>query len=303
MHSLKSDACLFSFGPDLKPAISVEKGSVVRIETKDCFSNQITSEKQLVTEIDFSKVNPATGPIYVEGAKRGDALKVKILDVEISDRGVIVIVPGAGVLGDLVKEPKTRVCEIKDGFVTFGGLKIKCRPMIGVIGVASDEEVPCGTPGRHGGNLDTKVIGKGATVFFPVFRDGALFGLGDLHAVIGDGEVCVASCEVSGEVTVELDVVEGKAPRWPVVETDDAFYILVSDEDVSKAFREATELAVRVLQHSNSLSWEDAYMLASMVVDVEVSQLVNPRKTVRVRIPKEYASTSKLLEAIKWDGR
>lgn len=303
MHVLGSDTCFFAFGPELKPAISVEKESIVQIETKDCFSNQITSEKQLVTEIDFSKVNPATGPIYVKGVKRGDAVEVRILDIKISDRGIIVVVPGAGVLGDLVKEPKTKVCEIKDGFITYNGLKIKCKPMIGVIGVASDEEAPCGTPGRHGGNLDTKVIGKGATVYFPVFRDGALFGLGDLHAVMGDGEVCVASCEVSGEVTVKLDVVEGKAPQWPVVETDDAFYILVSDEDVSRAFREATEIAVKVLQQSNSLSWEDAYMLASMVVDVEVSQLVNPKKTVRVRIPKEYTSILKLLEAIKWERK
>lgn len=301
MHSLKSDVCLFSFGPNLKPAIHVEKGSIVRLETMDCFSNQISSETQLVTEIDFSKVNPATGPIYVEGAKRGDALKVKILDVKISERGIIVVVPEAGVLGDFVKEPKTKICEIQDGFVVFDGIKIKCKPMIGVIGVASDEDIPCGIPGRHGGNLDTKVIGEGATVYFPVFRDGALFGLGDLHAIIGDGEICVASCEVIGEVTVKLDVIERMAPKWPVVETDNDFYILVSDEDINRAFKEAVELAVKVLQNSNSLTWEDAYMLASMVIDVEVSQLVNPRKTVRVRIPKEFVSTSKLLEAIKWD--
>lgn len=303
IFSVGTESCVFSFGPDLKAVASVGRKSIVRIKTMDCFSNQITSEAQLVTDIDFSRVNPATGPVYVEGAKRGDALKVKIVDIEIENRGITVIVPGAGVLGDIVKAPKTKICEIKDGYVLFNGMKIKVKPHVGVIGVAADEDVPCGTPGRHGGNLDTKIIGKGAIVYLPVFKDGGLFGLGDLHAVMGDGEVCVAGCEVAGEVTVELDVIENLAPLWPVVETDDAFYIIVSDENVDKAFKEAVELAVKVLQQSNSISWEDAYMLSSLVVNVEVSQLVDPKKTVRVRIPKEYTSTYKLLNAIKWDER
>lgn len=292
----------FSFGPSLKPAAYVDGKSIVKLETLDALSNQITSETQLVTGIDFSKVNPATGPVYVNGAKRGDALKVKVLDIEVNDRGVIVTVPGEGVLGDMVKEPKTRLCTIRDGYVYFGNTRIKASPMIGVIGVAAEDETPTGTPYRHGGNLDTKLIGKGATVYLPVFREGGLFGLGDLHAVMGDGEVCVAACEVGGEVTVELDVLDGLAPLWPVVETSDNFYILVSSEKLDEALREATSLAVRALEYSNSLSWDDAYMLASMVVDVEISQLVDPKKTVRVKIPKEYISAIKLLESIKWGG-
>ena len=296
---VSSNNVFYSFSPEVVPAIIVDAGSIVEVETLDCFSNQIVSENQLVTEIDFSKVNPATGPIYVKNAKRGDALKVKVLDIKVNDRGVIVSIPRAGVLGDKVSRAKTKFCYIKDGYVYFNNIKIKAKPMIGVIGVAPDKPAPTGTPGRHGGNLDTKLITIGSTIYLPVYREGGLLGIGDLHAVIGDGEICVAACEVSGRVLIEVDIVKDLAPKWPIVETDEAYYILVSREDLWEAFSEATDLAVKALAHSNSLEWEDAYMLASMVVDIQVSQLVNPLKTVRARIPKDYISLEKLLEAVK----
>ncbi len=291
---------IYHFGPDLVPAAFVNRGDVVKLRTKDAFSNQIKKEGDLLTEIDFSKVNPATGPVYVKGAKKGDVLRIKILDIEINDWGVVSITPNGGVLGKMVEKPKTRICKLKDGYIIFNNkLRIKSNPMIGVIGVASEERVSCGVPGRHGGNMDTNLIGKGATLYLPVFQEGGLFALGDLHAVMADGEVCVTGCEIRGEVTVEVDTLPSLAPQWPVVETQDAFYIIVSHENISSAIEEAVELGVRALQHSNDISWEDAYMLGSLIMDVEISQLVDPRKTVRVRIPKEYASITNILEAIK----
>ncbi|MHA1615709.1 MAG: acetamidase/formamidase family protein [Candidatus Njordarchaeales archaeon] len=297
---------VYHFGPDIEPVSRAKPGDIIHFETLDCFSNQIISESQLVTDIDFSKVNPATGPVYIEGVERGDVLAVKILDIETRDWGVIVTAPGYGVLGDKVKEARTRICRIRDGFVYFTGkgtayfvgMKLPYRPMIGVIGVAYDEKVPCGVPGRHGGNMDTKLITKGATVYLPVFKEGGLLGIGDLHAVMGDGEVCVAGCEVSGKVLVTTNVIKGKSIPWPIVETDDAFYLIVSYEDINRALYEATDLAVKVLQHSLAVDWDEAYMLASMVVDIQISQLVDPAKTVRARIPKEYTTLEKILEAL-----
>jgi len=293
------DSYVNSFGPSMKPVIKVKSGSVVTLHTLDCFSNQIKDESTLVTEIDFSKINPATGPIFVENSKRGDALKVRILDIEVADRGVVAVIPGGGVLGSMVKKPVTRICTIKDGYAMLNGVKIKCIPMIGVIGVAGDEDVSCGVPGRHGGNMDTNLIRKGAILYLPVFRDGALFAVGDLHAVMSDGEVCVTGCEVSGKVTLELDVIKNLAPSWPVLEFGENYYLLVSHEDINKAFREGIKLAVKILEHSLGISWEDAYMLASLVVDLEISQVVDPKKTVRIKIPKKYVKIEQLLEAIR----
>ena len=213
MLELGSEKHFFSFGPALKPAYKVPRNEDIAIHTLDCFSNQLGSENQLVTDIDFSRVNPATGPIYIEGARPGDALKVSIKAIELEDTGVIVTVPGFGVLGNRVSKARTRLCRISDDGVEFLGLKLPFSKMIGVIGVASPEETPTGTPGRHGGNMDSRVITEGSILYLPVFFEGALFGLGDLHAVMGDGEVCVAACETKGRVIVEKKEAKQKILR------------------------------------------------------------------------------------------
>ncbi len=93
---------IYHFGPDLVPAAFVNRGDVLKLRTKDAFSNQIKKEGDLLTEIDFSKVNPTTGPVYVKGAKRGDALRIKILDIKVNDWGVVSITPNGGVLSKMV---------------------------------------------------------------------------------------------------------------------------------------------------------------------------------------------------------
>jgi amidase len=287
----------FAFDPSISPAATVDSGDTVVFHTKDCFSNQLLSEEQLVTTIDFSRVNPATGPVYVRGAEPGDSLLVDILSIETADRGFIVTAPGAGALGDLVKQAKTRACYVRGGNVEFRGLTLKANKMIGVIGVATSERTPTGTPGRHGGNLDTKLITEGARVILPVEFTGALLGIGDLHAAMGDGEICVAACEVPGKVEAKVGVAKGLRVPWPVVETADAFYILVSHEDLSQAVKEASMVAVQVLEKGLGLEWHDAYMLASLAVDLQISQVVDQRKTVRARIPKSLVSWERLTKA------
>jgi len=170
--------------------------------------------------------------------------------------------------------------------VLFGELRLPARPMIGVIGVAPDEEgYPTGTAHRHGGNMDTKEIVAGSTVYLPVAQPGALLALGDVHAVQGDGEVCVSACEVAARVTVEIDLVQGRRADWPLVELGEAVYVLVSLPTIEAALEEATRQAVRLIRAARHLSHEDGYMLASLAADVGVSQLVDPNKTAKVRIP------------------
>ncbi len=288
------DKHVYSFGPNMKPAAKAKPGDVVIFETIDALGGQIQSEKDTIAQIDFSRVNPATGPLYVEGAERNKVLAVKILDIKVEEKGVIVTAPNAGVLGNIVKAPKTRICRIKHDIVHFGNIKIPAKPMIGVIGVAYDEEVPTGTPGKHGGNMDTNLIAKGTTLYLPIFRKGGLLAIGDLHAVMADGEVCVSACEVSGSVKVEVDVLDGKL-EWPLLETADAYYLIVSKEDINDAIQEGVKLGVEALAKANKLEWDEAYMLASLVMDVQISQIVDPAKTIRVRIPKEYVSLEAFL--------
>lgn len=292
----------YAFSPDLEPVARVKPGTILEIETRDCFSNQLISEEQLVTQIDWSAVNPATGPVYVEGVEPGDALVVKILKIDVSSEGFLVTLPGAGALPDLVKEVKVRKCYVMGDKVVFRGSVINARKMVGVVGVATREKTPTGVPGRHGGNLDTKYVTEGSTIYLPVEAEGALFGLGDLHAAMGDGEVCVTGCEVSGRVLVVLDVIKKSAPKWPVLEYGEWVFVLVSNENLEKAVREAVQVSVEAISHATGVSWHEAYMLASMATDLEISQVVDPRKTLRVKIPKTIVDVTKLLESLRSDA-
>lgn len=159
--------------------------------------------------------------------------------------------------------------------------------MIGVIGTAPETaDIPCGTPGRHGGNMDTKLIRKGNTLYLPVFIEGAKLAMGDLHAVMGDGEVSICGLEVPGVVTVTVDVIKGKQEEWPVLETADAWYVLASGKDLDEAADFAMTGMLKFLQDRLPLGKNDIISLLSITGNLEISQIVDPLKTVRMSIPK-----------------
>lgn len=296
--SIGRDRVFYTFAPELEPVAHVKPGDLVFFETQDALGGQVRSEEDTIEKIDFTRVNPATGPLYVEGAEPGDAVVVEVLSIETSSQGFVVTAPGAGVLGEYVKASRTRSCRVVDDYVEVLGFRIPAWKMIGVVGVASPERPSTGVPGRHGGNLDTKYITVGAKVYLPVFYEGGLLGVGDLHAVMGHGEVCVAACEVSGSVLVRVGVVKGYAPRWPLVEYGDSTYILTSAVNIEEAIVEAAREATNVLSRALGLDWVDSYILASLGVDIGVSQLVDPKKTAWARIPKNLVSTKDVLRAL-----
>jgi len=276
------------FGPDMKAAANATSGEVISFETNDCWHGQICSELQEIESVDFTSLNPATGPVSISGAMPGDVLSVKILSIRTASTGVVNIIPGAGVLGHKVKKSATKLLPINGGFVQFGALSLKSKPMIGVIGVATairDGLITTGTPGRHGGNMDTKDICEGATLYLPVSQDGAMLAIGDIHAVMADGEVCVTGCEAEAEVQVQVDVIKGKHISWPVIRNEEAFMIIASAPSLDKAVELAADSAVSFLSNACGISWDEAYMLASLAVDMRISQCVDPLKTVRAVIP------------------
>lgn len=143
---------VYNFSAENKAVKKVETGEILVFKTLDCFSNQISSENQLMTSLDFNRVNPATGPVYVNGAKEGDVLVVDLLDIEIEDKGYIATLPGTG---PLFEEDglRTKEIPIKDGYIIFNDVKLPIKPMVGVMGVApKTEEIACGFPGgwQHG---------------------------------------------------------------------------------------------------------------------------------------------------------
>lgn len=288
MIELDDAKTLFSFDKDLEPVLKVPSGETVRIRTKDCFGNQLQGPEDQLSEIDWEAINPATGPIYVEGAVAGGALKVHIDNIELDAQTSSCTGKDEGVCGDRFSDWATHFCKVEDGKVVWDErLSIPLAPMIGVIGVAPEgEPVNCGTPGKHGGNMDNTAIAAGATLYFPVAVDGALFGCGDMHAVMGDGEVSVSGAEVAGYATVTLTALPELSVPNPLIENETHFGIIVSAESLDMASELAVQQMVDLLASRTNESEADLVMLLSLVADVRVCQMVDPEKTVRFMVPK-----------------
>ena len=288
MIELDDAKTLFSFDKDLEPVLKVPSGETVRIRTKDCFGNQLQGPEDQLSEIDWEAINPATGPIYVEGAVAGGTLKVHIDNIELDAQTSSCTGKDEGVCGDRFSDWATHFCKVEDGKVVWDErLSIPLAPMIGVIGVAPEgEPVNCGTPGKHGGNMDNTAIAAGAMLYFPVAVDGALFGCGDMHAVMGDGEVSVSGAEVAGYATVTLTALPELSIPNPLIENNTHFGIIVSAESLDKASELAVQQMVDLLASRTNESEADLVMLLSLVADVRVCQMVDPEKTVRFMVPK-----------------
>lgn len=278
---------IYDFNKTHKPIKTVASGTTIEIETYDCFQNQIQSDETVVSEINWDQINPATGPIFVEGANPGDVLKVKIEKLEIGAQGVMVVGPRLGVMGHRMTEMEAKIIPIRNGKAIFNKIEIPLNPMIGVIGVAPEKDgINCGTPGSHGGNMDNKMVTEGATLYFPVFTEGALFGLGDFHAAMGDGEISVSGIEVPGKATITLEVLKGVKLKHPMLENDEAVTQIVSAETLDQACKLATEEMVDRVAEKTGMSLSEATMLLSTAGQVEVCQIVDPLMTARFVVPK-----------------
>lgn len=288
MKTLSTNDVIYNFSQLHEPVMHVKAGETVAIETYDCFKNQIQSEEQEVAAIDWEAINPATGPIFIEGAEFGDLLKVTIEDLKIGEQGVMVTGPDLGVMGHRLEKMESKIIPIKDGQAVFNDqVRLPLNPMIGVIGVAPDgKPVPCGTPGAHGGNMDTKLITKGAVLYFPVFAEGALFALGDFHAAMGDGEVSVSGIEVPGRATVTFDLIKGVHPNYPILQNEEGLALLVSAMTLDEAVKIAVEETIDLLLPYTELSVSEMTMLMSAAGETQISQVVDPLVTVRFFVPQ-----------------
>jgi len=189
-----------------------------------------------------------------------------------------------------------RVVEINRGYINFGSeIRVKMNPMIGTIGVAPETgEIPTSSLGRHGGNMDVKDMVEGTRLLLPIFVRGALFAAGDIHAVQADGEICVSAVEVPGQILLSFDVLKGRTISWPILETQDCYFFLTCGDSLDEAAATAAEVAVKTLMRAYNWPFEKAYMLASLVVDLRINQVVDPKKGVRAAVSKNLVSIESL---------
>jgi amidase len=277
MLRIPRDRLTYEFSPEIPPVARIAPGAELVVETHDTSTGRIHRPEDVPAFVrvrDPRKVNPAAGPIYVEGAAPGDALVVEILGIRLQPQGFVRVLAGAGVLREGI-EPLGVVMVRGDGDdLVFGErLRFPARPMVGVIGTAPAGGVMyTAQPGPHGGNLDVGAIGVGARVHLPVRVPGALLAIGDVHAAMGDGEVCGTGVEIAAEVTVRVELEPGAAPDWPWLETADAWITTGSGPTLDDAVGVAVEELCRLLMARFGLSRTEAFLLVSARGDVRVGQ-------------------------------
>ena len=289
MRVIPKDKVIFSFNAEHPCQYTVQDGETFWVETDDCYSGQITDASVKRPDIDISIMDCSVGPIAVQGAQPGDTLCVEILAIEFGPQGVMVTSKGLGVLGDRITEPDTKVIPIRDGSAHFSDtIRLPLTPMVGVCGVAPKPglDVHCAVPGDHGSNLDTKMIKVGSRVYLPVAVPGAGLAVGDLHACMGDGELSGTGIETPGRICIKTTVYRDRPVERPVIETADALYFVASAETLEESIRLAVSDTAAFLEKKLGLDFPDAYRLLSATCDIQISQVVNDWKTVRVRCPK-----------------
>lgn len=271
------------------PCERIISGEIVVFETFDCFTNQFLPPEATFENVIRKPGNPATGPLYVEGAEAGDMLKIDILDIEMGPVGIVMLGPGSGSEKEEFPQKVLKRVPVKGGIAFYNDkVKIPVEPMIGVIGVApTGEGVSTITPMDHGGNMDCTQIKKGVSLYLPVFVKGALLSMGDFHGIMGDGEVEDCGLEIEGRATVRVSVVRNKnCVPYPMIETKDKLMTIASKESVEDAWKAATRQMYEFMKEKIGMNYEDAGMLLTMTGDLAICQTVNPMKTVRMELPR-----------------
>jgi amidase len=291
MTTIGRDEHVWSFDAQREPVVSVESGALIEMETWDCFTGQVQNEDDTLEKIDLSRVNSATGPIGVRGAEPGDSLSVTLIDIRPGPQGAAMCIPSWGQLIHRVHSPTTRIFKVADGVVKMNErVSFPARPMFGVIGVSPE------FAGRHGGNMDDRINGIGATIHLPVFQSGAQLAIGDMHATMGDGEICGTGVEIGGTALIRVDVIKNKCGAWPITETADAFYThATSPDNIDDALQMACEEASKLLVDEWGFSPEDAFMFLSVAGDLGIAAYIHPSPgsiIARMRVPKLASNPS-----------
>jgi acetamidase/formamidase len=291
-HYFPTDRVHYTWDVDNEPVLTVASGDTVVVQTGDACDNQIRpdSTAEAIASLDWDRVYPLAGPIAVEGAQPGHTVAIEILDLHTQGWGWAAILPGFGLLPDDFAEPYLKIFDLTDGEFTYlrDDIAIPIAPFFGTMGVcpagASNQSVM--PPGTFGGNIDTRQLVRGTTLYLPVQVEGALFSCGDGHAAQGDGEVCVTAIEAPMYGALRFTVQEDRSipspqyrtapgPLTPHVDAGGFYGTTGVGPDLYVAAQEAVRSMLVYLGEAHDLSREDAYVLSSLCVDLKISEIVD----------------------------
>jgi acetamidase/formamidase len=290
LHRLGKEKFHYLWNNEHKPAIAIRPGETVTFEVNEVSSWQLSpsSKTEDLQRLDWGKLYPLSGPVYVEGAAPGDALSVLVEKVEPADWGWTTISPPLGLLPEF-QEAFLWIWSGLAGKTSArfkAGISVPLAPFCGVMGVAPREKgaFEVMPPGRHGGNMDVRHLVAGARLLLPVWVPGALFSVGDMHAAQGDGEVCVSAIECPGEVTLKFDLIPNSgiaSPRYytsPLSQPPERGGYFVTTgiaPDLMEAARQATRDMIDHLAKHLGLTREEAYVLCSVAGDLRIHEVVD----------------------------
>jgi acetamidase/formamidase len=293
-HVLDRRKVHYKWDNSLEPAIEVESGDVVHFQTEEVTDGQVRPgmPASALGSLDFNRLYPLAGPVYVQGAEPGDVLEVEILSLKTLDWGWAGILPGLGLLPEDFPDPYIRYFDLTNGSTTAlrNDILIPIEPFCGTMGVAPDDDgmhavLP---PTKGGGNIDTRHLTAGTKLYLPVLVPGALFSAGDCHAAQGDGEVCVTGIECPMEFSLRFSVKKGGGLKpWnyrfvtppgslqPRSDTKGYFVHTALGPDLMTNAKNAVRGVITWLVEEHGLSREDAYVLCSLAADLKISQIVD----------------------------
>ncbi len=293
----------FSFNRYLKPIANVALGEEIVLYTEDCFKGLVKSEEDLPSEVlkGAGYLNPQTGPLYIEGTKPGDTLKVHILKIEPARDWAVSCIQKP--LGGLTPNKYTRMLNEPIGekvwiyrFDENGRLTNKNKflsfpwePFLGTIATASDLEVISAlTPFEQGGNMDSPDVKPGNIIYLPVAVDGAYFYTGDCHAKQGEGELCGVALEISAKVTLKFEVIKNKVIKWPRIESPSELMVVGSARPMEDAARIAY---AELIEWMTEFGWDrlDAYQALTQDGRLYCANMVDTNYSMVAKVSKKLA--------------
>ncbi len=290
MQTVTKDQLCTTFSADNIPVLRVQLGETFVMETNDRFA---TYDGPGSSSEAMETLKTMAGPVYVEGAKPGDTLKIEVLDITLPlDYGWIGATPGRGPLGDLIAEfRKTKVKITGQGVVFKDKITMPLRPMIGRIGLApKDGPLASNEKGEFGGGMGNTQIAKGATVYLPVFHEGGLLTIGDCHAAMGDGEATASAVECALDATFRITIENDFTVSRPVVSTPDEVMTTGEGATMEEASKGALNAMADLMVDRLGIDYTDAAMLIASAADVRTGLAGNPPYTMRVAIPRSMLS-------------
>lgn len=285
MRKLGRDHRIYVLDPEAEPALTIDSGEELLVETWDAFEGIRDPD---VLEVKSLK-GPATGPIYVNDARPGDALKVDFISITPKEGAAHMVMPGRGFLDEEFTEGYPTVMELKGGKVVLpSGLNLSLAPSMGV--VATTPTYPQNTAsdsGPYGGDIDMKELVAGSSLYLPVFVPGGMLALGDCHAVVGDGAVAGTGAECPSDTHIRVSVEKGMGITAPRALTPDYFVVLSHGEELGPAMKQAVRDMVDFLVKEKGLAPYDAYTLCSLAGDIRVSRTFRPISPVKMMLSRE----------------